>query len=169
MCRFSPRRTDSQLLDGLRGAVAAFARIPDDAADEARVGGGDAVVAVQVQLRQSRDVNPVGLFTDAGRDQAWVHSVDSLQDDRLPILQADHLSLLASSGLEVVARQLDLLALDQKLQMLASNGRSRASMASKSGLPSSTKWRLIAIEEVIIEFQGKGGNPECQQLDGQST
>ncbi len=37
--------------DGLRGGVAALARITHNAADEARVGGGDAIVAVQVQLR----------------------------------------------------------------------------------------------------------------------
>ncbi len=47
--------------DGLLGGVAAVAGVADDAAQQAGVGGGDAVVAVEVQLGKAGDIDAGGL------------------------------------------------------------------------------------------------------------
>jgi hypothetical protein len=47
--------------DGLGGGVAAAGGVAHDAAQEARVGGGHAVVLVQIKLRQRRDENRTSL------------------------------------------------------------------------------------------------------------
>src|SRR5881397_2878522 len=44
--------------NGLSSSIAALARVTHNTADESCVSGGNAVVAIQVQLCQSRNVNP---------------------------------------------------------------------------------------------------------------
>jgi hypothetical protein len=140
-------------LDGLGGAIAAFARVPDDAADEARVGGGDAVVTVQVELGESRDVDAERLPADARRDEARVHAVDAFQDDRLPVLQADHFSLLPSSGLEVITRQLDILSADEELQMSGKQRQVERIDGFEIRFAIFAQGSRIAVKEIVVQLK----------------
>ena len=89
---------------GVVWLLALIALITHDPADEACIGGGHAVVAIQVELGQSRDVDPKSLTAKTLGDQAWVHPVNSLQDDRLSIPQADQFTVFTQAGLEVISR-----------------------------------------------------------------
>jgi len=70
--------------DGILGAVAALAGIPDDAADQAGIGGGDAVLVVEVELREGRDIETIGEFGREPGQQVRVQAMDAFQDDDLP-------------------------------------------------------------------------------------
>ena len=62
-------------LDRLLGGVAAIDAVADDAADEARVGGEDALVVVDRQLGEGADVDAELLIGGDGRGQALVEAV----------------------------------------------------------------------------------------------
>lgn len=83
--------------DRLRGGVAALARVAHDAADQARVGGGDAVVAIQVDLRQGGDVGSKRAARQGSGNEARVESVDALEDQDLSLVESDDVPRFAQS------------------------------------------------------------------------
>ena len=69
--------------------VSALAGIAHNAADETCIGGGDAVVAIEVELGQRRNVDAESLPGQGFRDQARIEAVDAFQNDDLPALQSE--------------------------------------------------------------------------------
>jgi len=99
--------------DGIGGGVATVARVAQDATQHARIGGGDAVVAVQVQLREAGDVDAEAVFVPQLRHELRVQPVYAFQNDHIAGVELGNLTVHAATGLEVEARQKHFLAGDQ--------------------------------------------------------
>jgi hypothetical protein len=78
--------------------VAALARVAHDAPNQARVGGGDAVMAVEVDLRQGGDIHLERTPSQRSENEAEIESVDALQDEH-PSLRGFWVSGGVSVGL----------------------------------------------------------------------
>jgi len=100
-------------LDGVQRGIAAVARVPQDAAQHARVRGGNAVVPVQVQLGQAGDIHPESILAFEVRHQPGVQPMDAFQDDNIAFVQFGAFTFQAAPGLEVKTRQLHFLAIHQ--------------------------------------------------------
>ena len=84
--------------------------IADDAADQAGVARADAVVALQVHLRQGGDVNAVHPVVGQAAHQLRVQAVNAFDDEQLLVGERHGRTGLAAARAEVVARQLDAVA-----------------------------------------------------------
>src|SRR5687767_10066705 len=136
--------------DGLRGAVAAFTRVTHNATDESRVSGGNAVVAVQVQLSQSRDVDPKYFILQIVGDKSRIKAVDTFQDDGLSTSKLDNIPRLAHPGLEVVARQLNFISPDQFFQITCKQGKIKRFNRFEIRLSIFIERRFGTVEKIII-------------------
>ena len=88
--------------------------IPDHAADEAVVRGGQGVVVVQVQLGEGGDEDAALLLLGDGIGQPRVQSVDALHDQDLVVAQTQAAVVVDGAALlEIVAGKAGLPAFQQ--------------------------------------------------------
>ncbi len=90
--------------------------IADNAPQQARIGGGNAVVPVQVELRQRRDVDAKNSVDRNVRHQFRVHPVNPLDNQNMLRGDRHRIAPLAAAGEKIIARQPHLLAVHQRQQ-----------------------------------------------------
>ena len=70
-------------------------------------------MAVQVELREARDIYPEGVLRVHVREQAGVQAMNTFQNDHVTLVQLGHVAFLAQTGLEIVMGQVYFHASDE--------------------------------------------------------
>jgi len=153
--------------DRVRRGVAARTRVAHDAPDQPVVGRGDAVVPVDVELRQRRDVDTEDPFGGDARHQARIQAVDALNQQHLVGTQLDHAPPLALACDKVVAGQLDLLAGHQRSQLLVEKRQVQCLQHLEVVVALLVARGQLAIYEVVVQLDRDRPHTIGKQLHGQ--
>src|ERR1035441_7029621 len=153
------------MADGLLSRVATVASVADNAAEQAGVSGGNAVVPVEIQLRQAGHIDPRGLAPGEAGQEAGVQAVNAFEDDELAPFKLHHVPGFAAAKPEVKAGQLDFLPRNQLLQVgLQAGGVQGAEGFKLIGAPLVFR-SVLAVEEVIVQFERERRNPLGEELN----
>ena len=119
--------------------------------------------------RQRRGIHAELLFLGDGGRQFGVQGVDTLYHEHLVALQAEApAALLAAPGLEVIARELHLLAGKEGVHLTVQQGDVKRVETLEVVVARLVEGRLVAVYEVIVERDAYRAYAVGKQLDRQA-
>ena len=155
---------------GVGGAEVAELHIPDHAADEAVVRGGQGVVVVQIELGQGGDEDAALLLLGDGIGQPRVQGVDALHDEDLVVGQPEAAVILdGAAGLEVVAGKAGLLALQQLPHVLLEQLHVQGLHTFVVRLAVGAQRRLFPVHVIVVHGDLHRMHAQSAELDAQPT
>ena len=154
---------------GFEGGVAAELVVADEAADEAVVGGGDAVVGVEVELGEGADVNFEFALGGDGFGEAGVEAVDAFEDDDLVGGEGEGFAFeFHAAGFEVEAGHVDGLAGVEGVEMLVEEGEVDGFDVFEVVVAFFVAGGVFAVDEVVVDGDGDGSEAVDAELDGEA-
>ena len=142
--------------------------VANDAPQQAVVGSGDVVVVVHQQRRQRRGIDAEdGPLRHLCR-QLGVQGVDALYHQHLVVVQAQTAAAHRRPARgEVVARQLNLLAAQQRVQLLVEQRQVQRVQVLEVVVAAGVARCLVAVHEIVVERDADGLHTAHQQLHAQ--
>lgn len=155
--------------NGFLSRVFAVLVVAHNASHQAVVGGVDAVVVVEVDGGERRDV-----YFELGRGinqvcELWVEGVNALDDEDVVFVQLQHLAVVnALAGLERKLGYLHLFAVEQVNEVLVEQVDVQRLECLKVVVAVFIEGRVFAIHKIVVEREVHRGNARHEQLNGQS-
>src|SRR5579859_7052050 len=128
--------------------------IPHDAANQANIGGRDAIVTVNVQRRKRRNIYAEGAFVRDFFDQIRVHAVNALGDDDVIVGERNHVARQTLAEPEVEAGKLHWLALHQVKQITVQTLQVERFQRLEVILAIAVPGGKFAVYEIIVHTKG---------------
>ena len=147
--------------------MAAVAVVADEAAEEAVVGGGDAVVVVEVELGEGGDVDVELAFVGEAGGEFGVEGMDAFEDDDLVFVEPEFFAAVeARAGMEIEGGQVDFAAGVEVGEVAVEDGDVDGVEVFEVVVAGGGAGGSLAVDEIVVGAEGDGAQAVDAELDG---